>query len=378
VLNAAEVNFFRSNNRYATFPELVKSGNVGDVPTASLNLQADFEPMPGFRLRLLLAPDGSQYALSLTRNTPECEVSLFSNESGIVYQAKSDECTTSLPGGPAAVQWAPPDIDEKVPSTRTDVPCPLPKVVHEASLRVQALVANLQQFSANEQIQHTEFRKDGRPRGVSRDTFNYVAQINDEAGGPSVEEYRTGKHQDTTTEPRFYDTGSAAFALIFHPQYIGDYQISCEGLSDSNSRPAWQVRFAQRPDRPNNFHILRLSNKFFPLSLKGRAWIAADNFEVLRLETDLLRPIDKSYLEKEHISKVDLKREHLAIEYGPVEFRKRNVRLWLPQMADIYIDLHGHRYERRHRFSNFQLFWIESGEQVKAPPGPENGKSENN
>src|SRR5438270_2889510 len=57
VLNAAEVNFFRSNNRYATFPELVKSGNVGDVPTASLNLQADFEPMPGFRLRLLLAPD---------------------------------------------------------------------------------------------------------------------------------------------------------------------------------------------------------------------------------------------------------------------------------------------------------------------------------
>jgi len=102
---------------------------------------------------------------------------------------------------------------------------------------------------------------------------------------------------------------------------------------------------------------MHLDNEYFPLALKGRAWIAADTYEVLRLETDLLEPVKK----------VRLQREHMSIEYGPVDFQKGTVRLWLPQLADLYIDYHGHRYQRTHKFSDFQLFLVESAQVVKAP-----------
>jgi hypothetical protein len=368
-LNAAERTFLHSHGRYATIEELLKSeqkdpstqGAAQDRgPLQGVNLQADSEPIPGFHFRFLIASDGSAYELSLTEIGVPCGLTLFSSESGALYEGKTVECAAGM-ARPLPPSLAPPDVDEFVPPARTDVPCPLPKLLQEASRQVEELAANLQRFSAREQIEHLEVPKRGHLRTMTKNTFNYVAQINQLAGAPSVEEFRSGTRPEVTADTAVYDTGSAAFALIFHPSYIGDFAMTCEGLAQLGARPAWQVHFAQRPDRPNQFHVLRRNDGSFPLSLKGRAWIAADSYEVLRLETDLLEPLRK----------LRLQREHMAIEYGPVDFRKGTVRLWLPQLTDLYIDYGGHRYQRRHKFSNFELFWVESAEVVKGPKPPD-------
>jgi hypothetical protein len=261
--------------------------------------------------------------------------------------------------GAASPNWVvPTDIDQAVPPVSTEIACPLPQLLHGVSERVQELVANLHQFSARERIEHVEIGRKGNPRRARKTNFNYVAQINQAASGsPSVEEYRTSATATDTAERQMADTGTAAFALIFHPYYIEDFVMSCEGLADVKSRAAWQLHFAQRPNRGNLFHVYRVGNNYYPVKLKGRAWIAADNYEVLRLETDLLEPIGQ----------IRLQREHSDIQYGPVEFRKQNVRLWLPQIAELYMDYRGHRYQRRHTFSNFQLFKVETGEEIKGP-----------
>jgi hypothetical protein len=156
------------------------------------------------------------------------------------------------------------------------------------------------------------------------------------------------------------DTGTAAFALIFHPRHIDEFAMECEGATTIADRPVWQVRFAQRPDRANDFHAFRVGKVTYHVKLKGRAWIAADNYEVVRLETDLLEPIKE----------IDLKTEHMVIDYAPVAFHKHNVQMWLPENASVYVDYRGHRYERRHNFSDFQLFWVEAEQKVKEPhPG---------
>lgn len=367
MVNAAERNFLHAHGRYATVAELVKSEQQEQStqessqdlsPLPGANLQADSEPIPGFHFRFIIASDGSAYELSLTERGVPCGLTLFSNESGALYEGKTVECAV---GSALPERWAPPDVDEAVPPSRSDLPCPLPQLLQQASHRVEELASNLQRFSAREQIEHMEVHKKGHLRIVTKHTFNYVAQINQEAGAPSVEEYRSGTSPEVSPETEVYDTGSAAFALIFHPSYIGDFAMTCEGLAESGARPAWQVHFTQRPDRPNQFHVLHVENKYFPLGLKGRAWIAADTYEVLRLETDLLEPMKKVHLE----------REHLAIEYGPVDFRKGTVRLWLPQLTDLYIEYHGHHYQRRHKFSDFQLFWVETAQAVKGPQAPD-------
>jgi hypothetical protein len=231
-------------------------------------------------------------------------------------------------------KWeVPADIDQAMPPAVTEIPCPLPQLLHGVSERVEELVSNLLQFSARERIEHVEIGRNGNPHRARKTNFTYVAQINQSASGsPSVEEYRTSEAADENIHGQLVDTGTAAFALT------------------------WQLHFAQRPNRGNFFHVYRVGVTYYPV-LKGRAWIAADNYEVLRLETYLLEPI----------AQIRLQREHSDIQYGPVEFPKQNVRLWLPQIAELYMDYRGHRYQRRHTFSNFQLFRVETGGEIKWP-----------
>jgi hypothetical protein len=77
----------------------------------------------------------------------------------------------------------------------------------------------------------------------------------------------------------------------------------------------------------------------------------------LRIETDLVAPIPN----------INLQREHQVINYAPVEFPTRQVRLWLPESTSLYIAYRGRRYERVHRYSQFQVFSVDSAEAVKEP-----------
>jgi hypothetical protein len=63
-------------------------------------------------------------------------------------------------------------------------------------------------------------------------------------------------------------------------------------------------------------------------------------------------------------------------------FPRKNVELWLPKSAEIYIDFRRHRYYRRHSFDHYMLFATDSADkpdltkyqsrdlQVKPAPEP--------
>lgn len=251
--------------------------------------------------------------------------------------------------------WLPPDIDEVVPPVSLNVPCPVHEVVSGVSSRAKGLMDNLQQFSATERIEHLKMDKAGNPAGSASATFKYFAEIREAHGGVEVDEYRNGSSSDVSFPANLATTGMAAHALIFHPSLVDDLTITCEGLGSVRGRPAWQLHFVQRPDRPPRFRQYRTPKGWFRVGLKGRAWIAADSYQVVRMETDLAKPIEE----------IALRRDHLAIDYRAVEFRKRNVQLWLPETADLYLDLLGQRSHRRHSLSDFELFWVDVAD--KAP-----------
>ena len=86
----------------------------------------------------------------------------------------------------------------------------------------------------------------------------------------------------------------------------------------------------------------------YGLRLRGRAWILADSYQVARLESDLA----------DEIPEVRLRLQHQDIEYRPVHFEEGKVEIWLPSTSELYMDFHGHRFYRRHRFADFQLFSV--------------------
>lgn len=254
--------------------------------------------------------------------------------------------------------WAPPDVDESVPAVRSDAVCPLPEVLQSASQRVLRLAENLQTIGATERVDHAELDPSGYERSSGSVEFEYLVTIREPRRGHlSVEESRQGR---TRNAPTRMFTGLAAMAMAFHPYYIEDFEMKCEGLGQWRGEPAWQIHFQQRKDRPSRIVLYSSDNGSLPISQKGRVWIGANSYHILRMETDLVRPVPE----------IEMARQHLAIEYAPVVFRERETELWLPSTAVVHMQLRGKRMRHQHLFRDFVLFSVDTRQKIKDPDPP--------
>ena len=257
--------------------------------------------------------------------------------------------------------WLPPDIDEKVPAVEAGASCKLDDVLREAGKRIEEFVGTVDRFTATEFLTHESINKWGMASSPEKRKFDYLVSVQEVTPGSlNVDEYRSSSNHASMDFPGGVETrGLPALVLIFHPFNAGSFEMSCEGLSRWNGKPAWQLHFRQRSDKPNRIRAYRLGlmGPAYAIALKGRAWIAADTFRITRLETDLIAPVPE----------IRLVADHTAIEYGPVHFKNRKVDLWLPQTAEVYYDWRGKRTYRRHSFNNYLLFSVDDKQKISEP-----------
>jgi len=267
--------------------------------------------------------------------------------------------------------WLPPDIDDKPGTFEPGAVCMLDEVLKNAGNRMQEFLTNVDRFVATESIQHESINKWGMSSPPTTLKFDYLVSVHElKPGNFNVEEYRTNPNGPMEFPDGIATVGLPALALIFHPHNAENFEFACEGLARWNGALAWQVHFRQRADRPNTVRRYRvgLEGRSYPVDVKGRAWITADNFQIVRLETQMIAPVPE----------IRLAADYTAIEYGPVHFQGKNVEMWLPQSAEIYSDWKGRRFHRRHSFSKYMLFSVEDKETIsipktaeEAPPKPD-------
>jgi tetratricopeptide (TPR) repeat protein len=254
--------------------------------------------------------------------------------------------------------WRPPDVDDVRPTASPGVTCPSAQVLAGAGKRVQELVQDVARFAADEELFHQSFDRGGFSTHAETRKYNYVAEVSPEPGTVLIQEYRSDKMAQAGDPDALASTGFFMLALVFHPEMQGDFDFDCEGQGEWRGQPAWLVHFRQRQDRPNHMHTYSVGGQLFRVDLKGRAWISLDNFQIARIEADMVNPMHE----------IQLLSEHQSVEYGPVPFAKKNTMLWLPKTAEIYIDFRKHHYYRRHSFNHYMLFAVDTQEKDKAPP----------
>ena len=267
-----------------------------------------------------------------------------------------------LPLTSAALHWLPANVDDAVPSVEPGVSCSLDDIVKNASARVTDLPSLVDRYTATEILHHEEVNAAGYADHVNDLSFNYLASIreikNKFGEFLDVQEYRNGSTGNDMFPDQMASTGLPSVVLIFHPWLISDFEMHCEGLSRVRTGFAWQIYFTQKKDRESRIRQYRMGGHVFPIALKGRAWIDANTFQVVRLETDLREPRQD----------LRLNTEHLVLEYGPVHFKSRKEVLWLPASADYYAIFRGHRFHRRHSFADYILFSIDDKQKLGEPP----------
>jgi hypothetical protein len=249
-------------------------------------------------------------------------------------------------------------LKDSIPPVQPNITCPLPLVLQGVEQTVRELVSNLDRFSATERVEHFAVHADGGVGVSSARSFDYVVVVS-RSGDKwfGIDEYRDGGLDPSIFPAGIATTGLPALALIFHPNFAAEFNLVCTGLGEWAGRPAWQVRFEQRPDRPNQIRSYIIYQNSYAVPLKGWAMIDAGTFQVLRLDSELINPV----------AHIKLTQERIAIDYAPVQFRTEEQQMWLPRSAELYVERKGNRYYRRHTFSSFQVFTVGTQQNVHPP-----------
>lgn len=241
--------------------------------------------------------------------------------------------------------------------------CPLSKVLHGAMERVDELIANMNRFTATEELIHENLTKGGRVISKEKRKFDYVASIATlPSGQVTIDEFRNGDDGTNGFPDGISTQGLPALMFVFQRSYQRDYDFDCEGLGDWDGSPTWVVYFRQRSDRPKENLRYVVDNRSYDIAIEGRAWIATDTFHLLRMESDVLSPVPK----------IRLTEEHEEIVYQPVTFKERNVTLWLPANAELYFNFRHHLYRRIQAFNSYMLFSVSATEKIGSPSAPRN------
>jgi tetratricopeptide (TPR) repeat protein len=298
----------------------------------------------------------------------KAELAKLEKPAMVAATGRAESAATSLPSPaiasapelPVVVRnWAPPDVDAKEYVVAPDVTCSVDELLQRTEMRTAKLLANFERFMATEHIEHQQLNGSGNAGPVKTRDFTYLVFIQRPKKGPLfLEEVRDGGENLNYFPTTLATKGLVGLGVfLFDPTYEGDVKYKCEGLGAWRGQPAWQVRFEQRKEVVSR--LMRWTNRHgtFPVSLKGRVWIAANTYDLLHLETDLREPVPQ----------IELSRDHQVIDYGPVQFEHGGTSLWLPWYAELYMELRGKRYHHRHTLADYKLFSVDTNYAVSAP-----------
>ena len=254
--------------------------------------------------------------------------------------------------------WGPGGVDDAKPQVALNVSCPSEKVINQAGERVKDLVDDLAKFDAIENVHHEDVDQMGISKTSVNLKFDYVASIAEPTPGRFlVDEFRSGRSGAEDFPDQIATRGLPTLAFIFHPDMRDNFDMTCEGLGTWNEKATWLVHFQQREDKPHRIQDYIINGSVYLISMKGRAWISADTYQIVRLESELVNPMPK----------IQLLSQHQIVDYAPVKFPKSKTELWLPKNAEIYFEFRKHRYFRRHSFDHFMLFSVDMEEKRKEP-----------
>jgi len=265
------------------------------------------------------------------------------------------------------MSWDPPNVEAGAPVVAGES-CDVKQVLAKAGAAAKAQEDNLPNFTADERIQYEYLNSEavlstdggdmnaGGVRAEGSGTFEYLAEVaqNEQL---AVKETRTPKKGTVAFAASSFDVNLPEMDFIFLPARQTDFLMKCEGKAKWGRQDAWVIRFVQSPDRLGHTLYFKSTDQVYDAKLKGRAWIAADNGAVIHLEIAIMEPIPQ----------VKVRNWWLALDYAPVQFHSRDVKIWLPQTVDAYAKYDAYRTIIYHTFANFMLFSVQTDQKIEKP-----------
>ncbi len=221
---------------------------------------------------------------------------------------------------------------------------------------------NFPNTSSLEQIHQEKLQRKQKSPDTLDQKFRYLCFTPVKSWGPGFDEYRTDLLGRQTTPVGLGDgfmltSGFASASLVFHPQYQSQAEFRYLGRQRTNGRDTYLVAYAQRPAKAQLTGAFKSGDNSVTTFSQGLAWIDSETYQIIRLRSDLLKPVQE----------LNLQRETTEIAYGEVHFKDKGAVYWVPQQVTVTVDWSSKHLRNEHRYSEFKLFNVDATDKVGAP-----------
>ncbi len=237
---------------------------------------------------------------------------------------------------------------------------------------VEAYFRNFPNTVSLEQIHQEKVSHKGKREGTLDQKFYYLCLAPTLRNVVGFTEYRTipsgeGGQPRGLEDGYMLTSGFASANLIFHPMYQPDSNFRLLGRQKIAEHDTYVIAFAQRPERARLNGMFKIGAVTMPTFSQGLAWVDASNYQIIRLRTDLLRPLQEVHLE----------RETTEIDFAENHFKSIDGGFWLPKEVKVSVDWDGRNLTNLHDYSDFKLFNVGASEKLGSPREAKQTSKEN-
>jgi hypothetical protein len=224
---------------------------------------------------------------------------------------------------------------------------------------VARLFKNLPNISAEEGVHQEKLGREGKPQSSQDQEFRYLCMTPIVRWGPSIEEYRSDSRGNEVrpaglAQGFMLTAGFVSAPILFHPAYQNGSDFRLLGRQKVNGRDTYVLAFAQVPARSRISGVFRNGKESRSTHKQGLAWIDTESHQIVRLVSDLLKPLPQVKLEK----------VTTEILFNEVRFQQVAKSFWLPLQVSVTLDWNGRVLRNQHVYSDFMVFDVDSTQRL--------------
>jgi tetratricopeptide (TPR) repeat protein len=239
---------------------------------------------------------------------------------------------------------------------------PMDGILAALGNNVSRLFADLFNISAVESVQMERIDGKGKADPGRRSEYLYLCLGGIEKQGLLFEEYRSDAQgrelrQLGLGEGYMLTSGFMSAPIIFHPIHQNGNSFRLLGYQKLGGRNTIVMAYAQIPARSSLPGRFQVGGEIQDTFKQGIAWIDAENYQIIRLASDLLQPVPQIGLEK----------LRTQIDFDEVRFDQATERFWLPVQVVVTVKWNGRILRNTHAYSDFKLFDVATSQRIEKP-----------
>ena len=235
---------------------------------------------------------------------------------------------------------------------------PLGEILDEIGKSVEHFREDFGKVACTEYVSQTKLSMKNSVIYKKDYEYDYMIFMSLKGNEMLVEESRqskkpAGKEKDY---PLLITEGFPTLLLIFHPYYQGSFKYKYIGEENVDGQNLIRIDFKHIQGRKST-SALRLQDKNYPLELQGTAWVDAESFNIRRIKSGLVKPLEV----------VGLRAFNSDVLYLPMQFKPDSPTHWMPQTATVEVRTQRQHWRNEHQFEDYRLFSVNTESNIAVP-----------